>query len=208
MNGIYGRGIGRVRATWYYTNMIWTDKELNDEREIHNCDSWRRMEDLRYNNPSLKNEGNEWYGKKFVKPVAMSPEDTIRCWYSWPHYKLFVPDPLNSQKQGGESPWYIYRTAEVYLMIAESYYWKNDLASAAQYMNVVRTRAGADPLKASDVNIGAILDERARELYYEENRKSEITRIAYTYAKIGKPCEVFGGRVYKLDNFSGSITRA
>ena len=114
-----------------------------------------------------------------------------------------MTDTLNSQEQGGETPWYIYRTAEVYLMIAESYYWKNDLASAAQYINVVRTRAGAEPLAASDVNIGAILDERARELYYEENRKSEITRIAYTFAKTGKPCEVFGGRVYKLDNFSG-----
>ena len=41
------------------------------------------------------------------------------------------------------------------------------------------------------------------DIMYEENRKSELTRIAYTYAKTGKPCEVFGRRIYKLDNFSG-----
>ena len=43
----------------------------------------------------------------------MAVEDTIRCWFSWPHYKLFVPDPLQTQWQGGETPWYIYRSAEV-----------------------------------------------------------------------------------------------
>lgn len=70
-------------------------------------------------------------------------------------------------------------------------------------MNEVRSRAGATPLTAADINIGEILDERARELYYEENRHIELVRIAYTYAKTGKPCEIFGGHVYKLDNISG-----
>ena len=41
---------------------------------------------------------------------------------------------------------------------------------AANMMNVVRQRAGAEALAASDINIGTVLDERARELYYEENR--------------------------------------
>lgn len=133
----------------------------------------------------------------------MSVEDTIRCWFSWPHYKLYVPDPLQTQWQGGETPWYIYRSAEVYLMLAECYYWKDQLSEAANMMNVVRTRAGADPLNASDINIGEILHERARELYYEENRHVELVRISYTYAKFGKSCEVFGGRTYTLNTISG-----
>lgn len=204
LNKNYGRGIGRLRPTWYFTNEIWrTDKEANDLRGILNKYSWRRMEDLQYNEPSLKTSNNPWYGKNFVKPVALSPEDTIRLWFSWPHYKLFVPDVLQTQWAGGETPWYIYRSAEAYLMMAECYYWKNQLAEAAVQMNVVRERAGALPLTAADINIGEILDERARELYYEENRHIELTRIAYTYAKTGKPCEIFGGRVYKLDNISG-----
>lgn len=204
LNRSYGRGIGRLRSTWYFTNEIWrADKEANDIRGILNTDSWRRMEDLQYNHPSLKSSGNPWYGQHLVKPLAMSVEDTIRCWYSWPQYKTFVPDPLQTQWAGGETPWYIYRSAEVYLMIAECYYWKNDLAQAALNLNEVRTRAGAEPLTASDVNIGEILDERARELYYEENRHIELTRIAYTFAKTKKPCEIFGGQVYSLENISG-----
>ncbi len=204
LNKVYGRGIGRLRSTWYFTNDIWRPtKEANDMRGIFNKDSWRKMEDLRYNHPTLKSTNNIWYGKNFVKPTAMSVEDTIRCWYPWPHYKVFVPDPLQSQWAGGETPWYIYRTAEVYLLLGECYYWKNQPALAADALNEVRTRAGASPLTADEINIGEILDERARELYYEENRHIELVRISYIYAKTGKPCEVFGGRVYKLDNLSG-----
>lgn len=203
LNKSYGRGIGRLRPTSYYTNKIWTSKEKNDLRGIYNRDSWRSPEDLQYNHPTLKNTNNPWYGKNLVKPVAMSVEDTIRCWFSWPHYKLFVPDALQTRWDGGETPWYVYRSAEVYLMMAECYYWKNQLGQAADALNVVRARAGADPLVASDITIGEILNERARELYYEEARKTELTRISYTFAKTGKPCEVFGNRVYKLDNFSG-----
>jgi hypothetical protein len=201
---VYGRGIGRARPTNYFQYEIWrADKEGNDLRSPFNHDSWRRVEDLRYNNPALKNNGSEWYGKYMIKPLAMSVEDTIRCWYAWPHYKLFVPDPLQVSWTGGESPWYIYRSAEVWLMLGECYYWKNQPQQAAEALNVVRQRAGAEPLTAADITIGEILDERARELYGEENRHLELVRISYTFAKTGKPCEVFGGRVYRLDNLSG-----
>jgi len=204
LNRSYGRGIGRLRPTWYFTNEIWrADREANDLRGIHNKDSWRSMEDLRYNHPDLKASGSPYYGAKMAKPVGMSVEDTIRCWFSWPHYKLFVPDPLNTQWRGGQTPWYIYRSAEVYLMLAECHYWRDQPALAAAMLNEVRTRAGATELTATDVNIGEILDERARELYYEENRHVELVRIAYTYAKTGRPCEIFGGRVYQLASISG-----
>ena len=63
-------------------------------------------------------------------------------------------------------------------------------------------RAGAEPL-SGNIGIAEVLAERARELYYEENRHVELVRISYLYAKTGKPCEALGGRVYKLDNFSG-----
>lgn len=204
LNRMYGRGIGRIRPTWFSQSTIWTTKEKNDLRGIYNRDSWKSPEDLRYNNVDLKKTNNPWYGKNFVMPVNMSVEDTIRCWYSWPHYKVFVPDPLNTTWVGGETPWYIYRTAEVCLMVAECYYWLGKPDEGLPYINQVRTRAGADPLVSGELNITSIISERARELFYEEPRKTELTRIAYIYAKTGKSCEAFGGRVYKLDNFSGS----
>ncbi|MDR1980572.1 MAG: RagB/SusD family nutrient uptake outer membrane protein [Tannerellaceae bacterium] len=204
LNKSYGRGIARARNTNYFQYDIWRpDKEANDLRGVYNRDSWRAVSDLRYNNPALKSSGNEWYGKNIIIPASMSVEDTIRCWFQWPHYKTFVPDPLQSQWMGGETPWYVYRSAEVWLMLAECYYWKDQPQQAAEALNTVRRRAGAEPLTASDITIGEILDERARELYYEENRHIELVRISYTFARTGKACEVFGGRVYRLDNFSG-----
>lgn len=202
LNQTYGRGIGRVRNSDYFVYDIWGEKEKNDLRSINNRDSWKHTSDLRYNEPSLKGK-SPWYGKNIQLPVNISKADSIRVWYAWPHYKVFVPDPLRTRWDGGDTSWYIYRSAEAWLLIAEAYYWKGDLAAAAEAMNPVRRRAGAAPLVAADINIGEILNERARELFYEEARHSEIVRIAYTFAKSGKPCEVFGGRVYKLDNFSG-----
>ena len=89
------------------------------------------------------------------------------------------------------------------MLRAEAYCWKGDAASlqkAEDDVNEVRNRAGAGDLAASDMNIGTILDERARELYYEEPRKTELTRIAYIFAQTGKPS--YTGKVYKMDNFS------
>src|SRR3546814_3398138 len=48
--------------------------------------------------------------------------------------------------------------------------------------------------------MATILDERARELYYEEPRKTELSRIAYLFAKTGKAA--YNGKTYTLDNFS------
>ena len=45
--------------------------------------------------------------------------------------------------------------------------------------------------------IGAVLDERNRELYYEELRKFELTRISYIYASQGITC--YNGKTYTLD---------
>ena len=203
INKVYGRGTGKARPTNYFQYEIWGEKEKNDLRGVYNRDSWRRTEDLKYNNPALKTSGSQWFGKNLQKNPSISVNDTIMCWYQWPHYKLYVPEKETvTQWYGGETPWYIYRSAEVYLMLGECYYWKDQPQQAAEMLNVVRERAGAEPLTASDINIGEILNERARELYYEELRHVELVRISYTYAKTGKNCEVFN-RTYSLDNISG-----
>ncbi len=194
----YGRGIGRLRPTDYSQNQIWDDK--NDLR--HAPGNWTRMEDILYNNPQIK-ETDSFYGKhlqlKNAEGVVLTI-DTIRCWFDWPNYKLFVEDPLRVQPQGGNSDWYVFRLAETYLLRAEAYAWKGDLAKAADDVNAVRARANCAPLAAGKINIGTILDERARELYFEEPRKTELTRIAYIFAQTGKPAP--NGKTYSLDKFS------
>lgn len=195
----YGRGIGRLRPTWYSQQGLWQDE--NDLR--HAPGNWMNMEDLVYNDPALVGRDDPHYGQ----PLRLRNDDgtylsndTIRQWFSWPHYKLYIEDPQRVQPAGGNTDWYVFRLAETYLLRAEAYVWKGDLASAAADINVVRARANAAPIAESEVNIGTVLDERARELYYEEPRKSELTRIAYIFAQTGIPAE--NGKSYNLANFS------
>lgn len=56
------------------------------------------------------------------------------------------------------------------------------------------------PIPAGKINIDTILDERARELYFAEPPKTELTRIAYISAQTGKPAP--NGKTYTLDKFS------
>ena len=74
------------------------------------------------------------------------------------------------------------------------------MQKAADDINVVRRRAQAREIAAGEVNMRMILDERARELYLEEPRKTELTRISYIYAQTGKAAD--DGTVYNLSNFS------
>lgn len=201
-----GRGIGRLRGTWYSTHGIWKVKEGQTDTDLrHAPGNWMDMEDLVYNNADLKKGSNPdpYYGQNLQLKRAdgsLTTSDTIRTWFSWPHYKLFIPDPERKQYSGGHTDWYVFRLAETYLLRAEAYYWKNQLDKAAEDINKVRTRAQAHPIDAGDVTIGTILDERARELFYEEPRKTELTRIAYIFAQTGKPA--YNGKTYSLANFS------
>jgi hypothetical protein len=206
----YGRGVARIRPTYYAQASIWTINGAQDNIDYrHNSDNgnWVNMERLVYNNPVLKSSNNPWYGKNIQlrsDTKTLLCIDTIRMWFSWPHYKVWVPDPDRVQPQGGPGDWYIIRLAETYLLRAEAYIWKNEWQKAANDINVIRQRANAKYMyTASDIQtkkIGAVLDERARELYYEELRKVELTRIAIIYATTGIPC--YNGKIYSLDKIS------
>jgi hypothetical protein len=89
----------------------------------------------------------------------------------------------------------VFRLAGAYLIRAEAYYWKNQLDLAANDINKVRARAKALLITASDVTIDYIFDERARELYTEEPRHSEMVRVSNIMAILN-----IGG--YNLENFS------
>ena len=79
------------------------------------------------------------------------------------------------------------RFAETYLLRAEARLRQNNTAGAADDINVLRDRAFKDArvtsnnpelgrVSAGDINIDFILDERARELIAEENRRMTLVR--------------------------------
>ncbi len=203
----YGRGVGILRPTWYSTNTIWDDTD--DLRHSTTTGNWMRMEDLVYNNPSLLTSGDAYYGKpleKYNSSGKLLVTDTIRCWYDWPHYKVWIESPRSEtvdNYSGGAGDWYIYRLAETYLLRAEAYFWKGDKGAAAEDVNAIRRRAHCTKMYgAADITMGAIMDERARELFYEELRHMELSRVSYIFALTHKADEF--GKTYTVDNLSRS----
>ncbi|MBQ6578573.1 MAG: RagB/SusD family nutrient uptake outer membrane protein [Bacteroidales bacterium] len=74
--------------------------------------------------------------------------------------------------------WYIARSAETYLLRAEAKLRGGDAAGAAADINAVRSRSQAKKLySAGEVDLEVILDERARELAWEEMRWPTLMRM-------------------------------
>jgi hypothetical protein len=72
---------------------------------------------------------------------------------------------------------YAFRLSETYLLRAEAHLGKNDRNAAAADINVVRARAKAPLANVSQVDIDYLLDERLRELFYEETRLLTLCRM-------------------------------
>ncbi len=72
--------------------------------------------------------------------------------------------------------YYMFRTAEAYLLLSEAKLRSGDKAAAAEAINVLRKRANAEPFTAEDITLQTILDERCRELMFEEDRWASFLR--------------------------------
>ena len=69
------------------------------------------------------------------------------------------------------------RLADVYLMAAEcALHGAGNMADGVKYVNFVRGRAGASEWTTGDLNKTSLLDERARELYWECVRRTDLVR--------------------------------
>ena len=70
----------------------------------------------------------------------------------------------------------IFRLAEMYLVYAEASLrgGGGDNATALGYINLLHARAGAAPVES--INLDMILNERAKELYWEGHRRTDLIR--------------------------------
>ena len=72
----------------------------------------------------------------------------------------------------------MFRLADAYLMYAElAVRGHGSLTQARDYINVLRTRANADAISEANLTLDFILDERARELYWECHRRTDLIRF-------------------------------
>lgn len=167
-------------SLWYEFGYSWANTPDLRRANIN----WIEPSEIVYADPKSPNLGQP----VDIKYMA-NLEDT--CWMRrpYPFYKTFM-DPIKGGRPtgravGGNGDWYVFRLAEAYLLRAEAYFWKSQLAQAAADLNMVRERANAVAVPAANVTIDYIFDERARELYTEEPRHSELVRVANIMAKLG-----------------------
>jgi starch-binding outer membrane protein, SusD/RagB family len=183
-----GIGNADVRTIDYFHYRIWEDDTYKwnttpDLRRV--TTNWIEMGDS-ISDIITARPGSPQLGEPLNRKYYGSLADTMDTWYPWPHYKIYVPTPNFVQPRGGESDWYVFRLAETYLLRAEAYFWKGDLGPAADDINEVRARANAPLISAAAVTLDYIFDERARELYTEEPRHSEMIRVSFILGKLNR----------------------
>ncbi|WP_127845736.1 RagB/SusD family nutrient uptake outer membrane protein [Psychroflexus aestuariivivens] len=76
----------------------------------------------------------------------------------------------------------VFRLADVYLMYAEAHLrgGGGDLATATNYINLLRERAFGDSsgnINSGELTLDFLIDERARELYWESHRRQDLIRF-------------------------------
>ncbi|WP_188458110.1 RagB/SusD family nutrient uptake outer membrane protein [Psychroflexus planctonicus] len=73
----------------------------------------------------------------------------------------------------------MFRLADVYLMYAEAHLrgGGGNISQAVSLINELRTRANGATINQSDLTLDFVLDERARELYWESHRRQDLIRF-------------------------------
>ncbi|MEO9003586.1 MAG: RagB/SusD family nutrient uptake outer membrane protein [Ginsengibacter sp.] len=189
-----GRGNCDVRLDPFYEYDVWAfeNHTWKNTPDLRRSDfNWTDIDEIYYSNPASVD---------YMKPINpkwfASPNDTLQGAYAMPTYITYVKQQNpTATPLGGNGDWYIFRLAEAYLLRAEAYIYKNEPGLAANDINTVRERSHALPISAGKATIDFIFDERARELFAESPRHSELVRASYIMAKLN-----MGG--YSLNNFS------
>lgn len=204
LNQYGGRGIGWFAPTSYVKDGIWSDNSDDMRNSSNNI-----IRDIVANNPE-----SEFYGKKIVESGAIDEfPNTLDRWWNVIFAKVapignfpteYVINAetglVNGSANGMATDQYIFRLAETYLLRAEAYLGQGDLANAAQDINALRNRANAIPVAPSNVDIDYLLDERARELAWEELRLVTLLRVGKLVDRVKTYNPVTGDRIAPHQN--------
>ncbi len=201
-DSLSGRGNGILRLSNYFKYTLWNGLAGDIRNSNFNIRRKGWYNKPGYTETfSLDTKGFRWdtlryktdphAGQVTVKtgdPIIMRQADTVVNWYAfctkWGQYDLAGNDDFG---YATVKDWPIQRFAETYLLRAEAYFHLNKPDSAAADINVLRDRAFKDArttsgnsnlgvVSSSDITIDFILDERARELIGEENRRMTLMR--------------------------------
>ena len=193
-----GRGVSFVQPTNYWTYEIWGLDPTKDNRIVTSTDirtsQYNIVRDFIYSNPASP----KYFGKSLIDFPANNWKAQSWRWYPYPskvttpgqHPAGILDDPalltLKSSAGATFRDMYMIRLPETYFLRAEAYLLKGDAVKAADDLNVVRNRAKAIPVTPGEVTLDYILDERARELIFEEDRRVTLQRMGKLVERVRK----------------------
>ncbi len=179
------RGQGYLKPSPYFLYNLWAGSGSDIRNSKCNI-----IRDYPVLNPFNEYNG-KWVIADKLPLVKKTTTDTARFFFSEPG-KLVTPgmDPAEYLDPDQSIPgsilydsrrvWrknYQIRLAETYLLRAEAYLGAGQAINACNDINVVRRRANAPDATPGEMTIDYILDERLRELYYEEIRILTLGRL-------------------------------
>ena len=166
-----GTSWGLAGSTDYADEVVWAGAFDDDIRnsQIVRC------------SPIVLEKTSKHYGEICQKEWLMEParlmrmscKITMQDGWGWDSHHDFYGQTFAYQ-YGRQL--YVARSAETYLLLAEAYLRNGDVQSATAAVNTVRQRAQASYMY-NTVTMRDILDERARELVWEEHRWPTLLRL-------------------------------
>ncbi len=166
-----GTSWGLAGSTDYADEVVWAGNLSDDIRnsQIVRCD------------PIVLERTSKHYGEICKKEWLMEPSRLMRMsckitmqdGWGWDAHHDFYGQTFAYQ-YGRQL--YVARSAETYLLLAEAYLRNGQNSEATAALNVVRQRAQASYMYNS-ITMRDILDERARELVWEEHRWPTLLRL-------------------------------
>lgn len=161
-----GRGIQRHRMTRWALN----NYEPQDDRGSYHA--IRKF--LLMNNPAKLPKGAQLGDTVWLSSASGERGGRINNW-PWPR-KYEWSDPQNVIGNFDWHPHTKVRLAETILLLAEAEMKQGKTGEAAAHINLLRRRANASQITPGQVTLDFILDERARELQQEEERRYTLLR--------------------------------
>lgn len=190
-----GRGNGRLRLSNFMKYTVWDGLDGDIRNSNYNI---RRT--TNYNREGFetvigvdadgyrvaRNAGVKNVTIKTGDKVIPAKTDSLEIWYPYPT-KWGGYDETDDFGYALVKDWPVMRLGETYLLRAEARFREGNTDGAAEDINTLRDRAfktvrekqGDQTLgqvSAADITLDFILDERARELIAEENRRMTLVR--------------------------------